>query len=107
MASDDHFLTCGEVVARAARMGREPLRSRRYSTTAFSTRSSIYFGAEGHLGFMHRIVSTKFGGGYKLTASSSENFSDFLFSFLHPLFALCSKFLSIYVSSTVRKWNFI
>ena len=27
MASDDHFWTYGEVVARAARMGREPLRS--------------------------------------------------------------------------------
>jgi len=24
-ASDDHFWTCGEVVARAARMGREPV----------------------------------------------------------------------------------
>ena len=28
MASDDHFWMCGEVVAWAARMGREPLRSR-------------------------------------------------------------------------------
>jgi len=31
MASDDHFWTCGEVVAGAARMGREPLRSRGYN----------------------------------------------------------------------------
>jgi hypothetical protein len=28
MASDDHFWTCGEVVAWAAHMGREPLQSR-------------------------------------------------------------------------------
>jgi len=30
MASDDHFWTCGEVVAWAASMGWEPLRSRGY-----------------------------------------------------------------------------
>jgi len=29
-ASDDHFWMCGEVLARAAGMGREPLRSLRY-----------------------------------------------------------------------------
>jgi hypothetical protein len=30
MASDEHFWTCGEVVAQTARMGREPLRSKGY-----------------------------------------------------------------------------